>query len=59
MKRHEMIDALVSKDIERFFDRDDAEEYLDYLLRVGLIGYDSMTDQEIRDEYYDSFGIEL
>ena len=59
MNRDEMIDELVAKETERFFDRDDAEEYFDYLMRIGFKGYDKMTDQEIVDEYCDTFGIVL
>lgn len=59
MNRDQMIDELVNLDIERFFDRDDPADYLAYLLKVGLVGYEKLSDQEIRDQYFDTFGVEL
>lgn len=48
-----MIDLLVDADINSFFDRDDMADYLSYLLRTGIKGYDSYSDQELENELVD------
>lgn len=59
MTRDEMISNLINRDIEMFFDRDDPADYLAYLLENGIKGYKDMSNQEIVDEYCDTFGIVL
>ena len=48
-----MIDMLIDDDLNRFFDRDDMADYLSYLLRTGIKGYDSYSDQDLENEIFD------
>lgn len=53
MTRQEMIEKLVDRDINMFFERADMADYLSYLFRTGVVGYDSYTDKELEDECFD------
>jgi len=50
---NELINLLVNADIESFFDRDDADAYLAYLLRDGFKGYNNYESDELLDECID------
>ena len=50
---NELINLLVNADIESFFDRDDADAYLAYLLRDGFKGYNNYEHDELLEECID------
>jgi hypothetical protein len=51
--RNDMINLLLDADINSFFDRDDMEHYLAYVLTEGIKGYKDYTDQELLNECID------
>ena len=53
MGRSEMIEKLVDRDIDSFFDRADMADYLSYILRIGVVGYDNYSDEELLNECLD------
>ena len=46
MTREEMIDKLVEHDVDNFDMRDLAD-----LFRYGMVAYEDMTDEELKEEY--------
>jgi len=48
-----LINLLIDADIESFFDREDAEHYLAYLLSNGIKGYESYEYDELLNECID------
>ena len=53
MTRDEMINALIDDDLNGWYDRDDKDEYLAYILLNGWIGYKSQSDEELVVECLD------
>ena len=51
--REKLIELLVDDDINGFYDREDQADYLSYLMRVGFVGYNNQTDQQLIDECID------
>ena len=51
--REKLIELLVDDDVNGFYDRDDQADYFSYLLRVGFVGYNNQTDQQLIDECID------
>jgi len=50
MNREEMIEKLVEHDVDNFDIRDLAD-----LFRYGMVAYEDMSDEEIKDKYEDYF----
>lgn len=48
-----MINALIDDDLNGWYDRDDKDEYLAYILLNGWIGYKSQSDEELVVECLD------
>jgi hypothetical protein len=53
LSSRELIDLLVNADIESFFDRDDAVDYLAYLFERGFKGYENYEHEELLEECID------
>lgn len=53
MTRDEMINALIDDDLNGWYDRDDKDEYLAYILLNGWVGYKSQSDKELMDDCID------
>lgn len=53
MDRDDMIDKLVEHDVDNFDMRDLAD-----LFRYGMVAYEDMSDEEIKEEYERCFGDE-
>lgn len=53
MTREQMIEKLVDYEVNRFFDRADMADYVSYIFRNGVKGYDSYSDSELLDECAD------
>jgi hypothetical protein len=51
--REKLIELLVDDDINGFYDREDQADYFSYLMRVGFVGYNNQTDQQLIDECID------
>ena len=51
--REEMIDLLVDNDIFDWNDNQSRNEWLDTLFRKGFLGYESMSDKQLHDEFLD------
>ena len=51
--REKLIDLLVDDDINNWYDRDDQAEYFSMWLRIGFVGYNNQTDQQLIDECID------
>ena len=52
MLREEIIDWLVDDDLNDWSNSHSKDEYFAHILTFGFKGYESMTDNEILDEYY-------
>ena len=50
MNREEMIEKLVEHDVDNFDIRDLAD-----LFRYGMVAYEDMSDEELKDKYEDYF----
>ena len=53
MNREDMIDKLVEHDVDNFDMRDLAD-----LFRYGMVAYEDMSDEELKEEYERCFGEE-
>jgi hypothetical protein len=53
MTRQYLISLLIDSDIESFFDRDDASDYLAYVFRTGIKGYENYEYEELLNECID------
>ena len=53
MNRDDMIDKLVEHDVDNFDMRDLAD-----LFRYGMVAYEDMSDEELKEEYERCFGEE-
>lgn len=53
MTRAEMIERLVDFEIARFFERGDMADYMSYIFRTGVVGFDEYTDEELKQECED------
>lgn len=51
--REKLIEILVDDSINSWYDREDQADYFSYLMRVGFIGYNNLTDQQLIDECID------
>ena len=49
--REEMIDWLVNDDLHDWSNSASKDEYFAHILTFGCKGYESMTDNQIKDEY--------
>jgi len=50
---NKLINLLIDADIESFFDREDACDYLAYLFRNGIKGYENYEYDELLNECID------
>jgi hypothetical protein len=53
MKREELIEKLVDFEVDRFFQRSDMADYVSYIFRNGVLGYEKYTDEELLGECLD------
>jgi hypothetical protein len=51
--REEMIELLVDNDLHDWDDPMSRNEWLEYIFRHGFIGYETMTDEQLRNEFLD------
>ena len=51
--REKLIELLVDDDINGFYDREDQCDYFSYMMRIGFVGYNNQTDQQLIDECID------
>lgn len=53
MTKQYLISLLVDSDVESFFDRDDPADYLAYVFRTGIKGYQDYEYEELLNECID------
>jgi hypothetical protein len=53
MKREELIEKLVDFEVERFFQRGDMADFVSYIFRNGVVGYEKYSDEELLGECLD------